>query len=173
MLVHAARAVATSIDLRGNLGGTEVIARGAYQVGIFLGRRFLVRIGIAGVYRSLTHLGKSRIEAVKSPMYATTVGLVLTGYHSLDERSARPSYEEEVYPAYQPAAAYQQPAAYQPPVAPATPAPVAETRPTPAKPAPEPEPAKPKQPSKAGEFFKNILSRTKGLLIDDYDDKSY
>ena len=40
--------------------------------------------------------------------------------------------------------------------------------------APKPEPVKePKGPSKAGEFFKNILSRTKGLLIDDYDDKSY
>jgi len=109
------------------------------------------------------HLGKSRIEAVKSPMYATTVGLVLSGYHSLDERttSARPSYEQEelFYPTYQPA-----------PVAP-TPTPVAETRP--ATPAPAPQPEKPKQPNRAGEFFKNILSRTKGLLIDDYDDKSY
>ena len=33
------------------------------------------------------HLGKSRIDAVKSPMYATTVGLVLAGYQSLDQRS--------------------------------------------------------------------------------------
>ncbi|GAA4369132.1 cell division protein FtsA [Hymenobacter saemangeumensis] len=109
------------------------------------------------------HLGKSRIEAVKSPMYATTVGLVLSGYHSLDERtsSARPSYEPEelFYPTYQPA-----------PVAPA-PQPVAEARP--AAPAPAPQPEKPKQPNRAGEFFKSILSRTKGLLIDDYDDKSY
>ena len=53
------------------------------------------------------------------------------------------------------------------------PAPV-ETRATvPAVAASAPEPAKPKQPSRAAGFFKDILSRTKGLLIDDYDDKSY
>ncbi|MBX2963941.1 MAG: cell division protein FtsA [Cyclobacteriaceae bacterium] len=32
------------------------------------------------------HLGKSKIESVKSPMYATSVGLVLAGFRSLDER---------------------------------------------------------------------------------------
>ena len=32
------------------------------------------------------HLGKSKIEEVKSPMYATSVGLVLAGFKSLDER---------------------------------------------------------------------------------------
>jgi cell division protein FtsA len=32
------------------------------------------------------HLGKSKLEAVKSPMYATAVGLVLAGFRSLDER---------------------------------------------------------------------------------------
>ena len=32
------------------------------------------------------HLGKSVIEEVKSPMYATTVGLVLAGFKSLDAR---------------------------------------------------------------------------------------
>ncbi|HEY4654834.1 MAG TPA: cell division protein FtsA, partial [Cyclobacteriaceae bacterium] len=35
------------------------------------------------------HLGKSKIEAVKSPMYSTAVGLVLAGFRSLDERDAR------------------------------------------------------------------------------------
>jgi cell division protein FtsA len=35
------------------------------------------------------HLGRSKIEAVKSPMYATAVGLVLSGYRSLDERTDR------------------------------------------------------------------------------------
>jgi cell division protein FtsA len=35
------------------------------------------------------HLGKGRIEAVKSPMYATAVGLVLAGFRSLDERDTR------------------------------------------------------------------------------------
>ena len=32
------------------------------------------------------HLGKSKIEEVKSPMYATTVGLVLAGFRALDDR---------------------------------------------------------------------------------------
>lgn len=32
------------------------------------------------------HLGKSVVEEVKSPMYATSVGLVLAGFKSLDER---------------------------------------------------------------------------------------
>jgi cell division protein FtsA len=32
------------------------------------------------------HLGKSVLEEVKSPMYATTVGLVLAGFKSLDTR---------------------------------------------------------------------------------------
>jgi cell division protein FtsA len=35
------------------------------------------------------HLGKSKIEQVKSPMYATAVGLVLAGFKSLDEREDR------------------------------------------------------------------------------------
>lgn len=35
------------------------------------------------------HLGKGKIEAVKSPMYATAVGLVLAGFRSLDERDTR------------------------------------------------------------------------------------
>jgi cell division protein FtsA len=40
------------------------------------------------------HLGKSKIEAVKSPMYATSVGLVLAGYQSLDMRNANLAEEE-------------------------------------------------------------------------------
>jgi len=35
------------------------------------------------------HLGKSKLEVVKSPMYATAVGLVLAGFRSLDEREER------------------------------------------------------------------------------------
>ena len=42
------------------------------------------------------HLGKSRVEAVKSPMYATSVGLVLSGYRSLDERADRYKEAREV-----------------------------------------------------------------------------
>jgi cell division protein FtsA len=102
------------------------------------------------------HLGKSKIEAVKSPMYATTVGLVLSGYRSIDERVTRSYEEEPQLPTYRPAP---------------------EVRPTP-PPAPtqqqQPEqPAAPKKTSGAGKFFMDIISRTKGLLIDDFDDKQY
>jgi len=102
------------------------------------------------------HLGKSKIEVVKSPMYATTVGLVLAGYRSIDERMNR-SYEQ--FEENKPTASYYQ----------AAPAPAA-------TPAPKPEaqkPAEPKKPSGASRFLSDIISRTKGLLIDDFDDKQY
>jgi cell division protein FtsA len=103
------------------------------------------------------HLGKSRIEAVKSPMYATTVGLVLAGYRSIDERVSRGFEPEEQV--YRPAPEPQQHRVE----APAAPA---------AQKAPQAPPA-PKKPSGAGKFFQDIISRTKGLLIDDFDDKQY
>jgi len=108
------------------------------------------------------HLGKSKIEAVKSPMYATTVGLVLSGYRSLDERLNR-NYEQEQQYQTPPTPYYQAPApAPTPAVAPApAPKPVAQ------------KPAEPKKPSGAGKFFQDIISRTKGLLIDDFDDTKY
>ena len=40
------------------------------------------------------HLGKSKVDSVKSPMYATTVGLVLSGFRALDEREDR--YSQKV-----------------------------------------------------------------------------
>ena len=40
------------------------------------------------------HLGKSKMDAVKSPMYATTVGLVLSGFRAIDIRED--SYREKV-----------------------------------------------------------------------------
>src|SRR5688572_11626245 len=86
------------------------------------------------------HLGKSKIDAVKSPMYATSVGLVLAGYQSLDDRMNRylEAKNEENYGNRRD-----------------------ENR------------SAPKQQSNAGggDFFKKILDRTKGLLIDDFEDK--
>ncbi len=35
------------------------------------------------------HLGKSKVEGIKSPMYATTIGLVLSGFRALDDRENR------------------------------------------------------------------------------------
>ncbi|MDB5273087.1 MAG: ftsA [Chitinophagaceae bacterium] len=40
------------------------------------------------------HLGKSKMEEVKSPMYATAIGLVLAGFWSIDERENK--YSEVV-----------------------------------------------------------------------------
>jgi cell division protein FtsA len=40
------------------------------------------------------HLGKSKLDSVKSPMYATTVGLVLSGFRALDIREEQ--YREKV-----------------------------------------------------------------------------
>lgn len=84
------------------------------------------------------HLGKSKIDAVKSPMYATSVGLVLSGYRSLDDRMNRYAETQNQNP---------------------------EGRTN------EQRPANTKQSSGGGDFFKKILDRTKGLLIDDFDDK--
>ena len=43
------------------------------------------------------HLGKSKIEAVKTPMYATAVGLVLSGFRAIDERENRYMEKSGVY----------------------------------------------------------------------------
>ncbi|WP_425390804.1 cell division protein FtsA [Ekhidna sp.] len=74
------------------------------------------------------HLGRSKVDAAKSPMFATTVGLVLSGFKALDIRQARyseaPSYKGDK-----------------------------------------------KKMKQGNKFFSNILEKTKGLLIDDFDDK--
>lgn len=74
------------------------------------------------------HLGKSKVDAAKSPMYATTVGLVLSGFKALDIRETR--YGE----------------------------------------VPQREGGK-RKTKQGNKFFSNILEKTKGLLIDDFDDK--
>jgi cell division protein FtsA len=79
------------------------------------------------------HLGKGKIEAVKSPMYATAVGLVLAGFRSLDERDER--YKEAKAVVKQP-------------------------------------PVKQRKSALTGDFFTNILNKTKGLLIDDLGEKN-
>ena len=77
------------------------------------------------------HMGKSKIENIKSPMYATSVGLVLSGFKALDEREDR--YREVKN--HRMAAGNRG------------------------------------NKDKNGlNFFKNILEKTKGLLIDDFED---
>lgn len=75
------------------------------------------------------HLGKSKIEAVKSPMYSTSVGLVLTGFRAIDERENRYWQNKEV------------------------------------------NKNRARRDRAGGDFFRKIIDRTKGLLIDDVDDK--
>lgn len=79
------------------------------------------------------HLGKSKIEAVKSPMFATSVGLVLSGFKALDFRDEQ--YAEASNGGY-----------------------LSNAR---------------RGDKQGNKFFKNILQKTKGLLIDDFDDKDY
>jgi len=111
------------------------------------------------------HLGKGKIEAVKSPMHATGVGLVLAGYQAQDEHAARPGYGDEEIPSNY---SYQA----SPPVA--SPAPVVPTftAPTPA-PTPAPETPKPPKEQKGLKFLGDITRKLKGILIDDFDDKQY
>ena len=74
------------------------------------------------------HLGKGKIDSAKSPMYATTVGLVLSGFKALDIRDAQYAEMED-------------------------------------------KGTRKKGDKQGTKFFQNILEKTKGLLIDDIDDK--
>ncbi len=80
------------------------------------------------------HLGKSKVDAVKSPMFATTVGLVLSGFKALDERDNR--YMKVAGSADYHSNKYRKDR---------------------------------KQPG--NDFFKKIIEKTKGLLIDDIDER--
>jgi cell division protein FtsA len=115
------------------------------------------------------HLGKGKIEAVKSPMHATGVGLVLAGYQAQDERLARPGYgEEEIVPySYQPAAPVAAPVV--PSFVPAPAAPVVPAAPA----ASTPEAPKPVKEQRGLKFLGDITRKLKGILIDDFDDKQY
>jgi cell division protein FtsA len=75
------------------------------------------------------HLGKSKVEAVKSPMYATSVGLVLSGFRAIDERENRYMEGRSDTHSFR----------------------------------------KDKSRDRSGDFFKKIIDKTKGLLIDDID----
>lgn len=79
------------------------------------------------------HLGKSKVEAIKSPMFATSVGLVLCGFKALDDRDNRYFLEDSVVKDYD----------------------------------------KRKKPAGSSDnILKKILEKTKGILIDDFEDGS-
>jgi cell division protein FtsA len=90
------------------------------------------------------HMGRSQNEAVKAPMYAAAVGLVMAGFRAIDER-------ENDYLKAKPvmAAAPPQPQQQQPP---------RKEREQDGKPG-------------GGRFFNSILDRTRRFLSDDMDDR--
>ena len=75
------------------------------------------------------HLGRSKIEAAKSPVYATAVGLVLSGFRAIDERENKYIEKSEVYN------------------------------------------HKRDKRDRGRDIFRKIIDKTKGLLIDDIDNR--
>lgn len=68
------------------LAGGIVITGGGSQLQ-FIKQLFEYMIGMdARIGYPNEHLGKSKLEVVKSPMYATGVGLVLSGFRAIDDR---------------------------------------------------------------------------------------
>ena len=80
------------------------------------------------------HLGKSKLDMMKSPMFATSVGLVLSGFRALDERENRYNEASNI--------------------------------------SKNVSMNNGKKESRRGDFFNKILTKTKGLLIDDLDGKN-
>mgnify|MGYP000221081309 CR=1 FL=1 len=128
-LVHAE--IITS-GLGNKLAGGVVITGGGSQLA-YVQQLFEYMTGMdARIGFPNEHLGKSKVEAIKSPMYATTVGLVLAGFKALDERENR--YMENGQSTGQK--------------------------------------KDPKVNKKGGEFFSKLLDKTKGILMDDFNDKN-
>lgn len=75
------------------------------------------------------HLGKSKVDVIKTPMYATSVGLVLCGYKALDDRDNRPP-DAKSFKDYD----------------------------------------RRKKTGSSDSILKKILEKTKGILIDDFED---
>ena len=85
-LVHAE--IITS-GFGSKLAGGIVITGGGSQL-TYIKQLFEYMTGMdARIGYPNEHLGKSKVEAIKSPMYATTVGLVLSGFRAIDERENR------------------------------------------------------------------------------------
>ena len=102
------------------------------------------------------YLGKSKIERVKSPMYATAVGLVLAGFKGLDAREDRyRSVEENVNIQKE----YVRPKEQQvkPPVDKTTKPTTKETT----------------KPTGNKNFLKSFLDKAKGFIVDDLDEDKY
>lgn len=75
------------------------------------------------------YLGKTKVEVAKSPMYATTVGLVIAGFRALDARQERNIQSTNIKSTKE-------------------------------------------NKGRGSDFFRKIIERTKGLLIDDFGEKN-
>ena len=127
-LVHA-EIITSGYD--GKLAGGIVVTGGGAQLSslkqlIEYMTGFDARVGYPN-----EHLGKGKVDLVKSPMYATSIGLVLSGFRALDDRDN--FYSERLQNEYG---------------------------------------GKNYKKSSTGEsFFKRIIDRTKGMLLDDFDEE--
>ncbi len=136
-LVHA-EIISSGYDNR-LAGGIVITGGGAQLTGIRQLYEYMIGMDARIGYPN-EHLGKSKVEMVKSPMYATSVGLVLTGFKAIDDRENQYN-ERRPQQQQQPVSSRQQ--------------------------------GKKEQPRSSGGsgFFKNIIDRTRNLLIDDMEDQ--
>ena len=69
-------------------GGIVVTGGGSQLIGIKQLFEYMTGLDVRVGYPN-EHLGKSKVDIIKSPMFATSVGLVLCGYKALDDRENR------------------------------------------------------------------------------------
>ncbi|MDA0195199.1 MAG: cell division protein FtsA [Bacteroidetes bacterium] len=108
-------------------GGIVVTGGGAQLINLQQLIEYMTGMDVRVGYPN-EHLGKSKVDSVKSPMYATSVGLVLSGFMGLDDRESK--YMEF-----------------------------------------KTDRKQKQKLMNEDNFFKKIIEKTKGLLIDDIDEK--
>ena len=128
-LVHA-EIIASGYEER--LSAGIVVTGGGSQLKFVKGLCELMCASDARIGYPNEYLGRSKPETIKSPMYATGVGLVLAGFKAIDERNL--DYVRRRQHIEQPAR---------------------------------------KERSSSSFSFRNILEKTKKILIDDFDEKEY
>jgi len=85
-IIQMVYAEIVSSGYEGKLAGGIVITGGGAQLQYVKQLVELVTGMEARIGYPNEHLGKGKVEVVKSPMYATAVGLVLSGFTSIDDR---------------------------------------------------------------------------------------
>ena len=128
-LVHA-EIIASGYEER--LSAGIVVTGGGSQLRYVKGLCELMCASDARIGYPNEYLGRSKPETIKSPMYATGVGLVLAGFKAIDERNL--DYVRRRQDISQPVR---------------------------------------KERSSSSFSFRNILEKTKKILIDDFDEKEY